>query len=102
MRFRVASPLATLLASAGVVQWLRRWLPKPKMGVRFPSPALSDRLLPGLLGAAVRAAHRGRHRCGEQVAAHAGVERAVLRAAGAARGARFVELLRGGTPLRAS
>src|SRR4051794_41012582 len=27
---------------AGVVQWLRRWLPKPKMGVRFPSPALSS------------------------------------------------------------
>ena len=27
-------------ASAGVVQWPRRWLPKPKMGVRFPSPAL--------------------------------------------------------------
>ena len=25
---------------AGVVQWLRRWLPKPQMGVRFPSPAL--------------------------------------------------------------
>ena len=25
---------------AGVVQWLRRWLPKPEMGVRFPSPAL--------------------------------------------------------------
>ena len=26
-------------ARAGVVQWLRRWLPKPEMGVRFPSPA---------------------------------------------------------------
>ena len=30
---------AKLAAPAGVVQWPRRWLPKPKMGVRFPSPA---------------------------------------------------------------
>src|SRR3954452_12556313 len=34
--------VGTVLSSgrAGVVQWPRRWLPKPEMGVRFPSPAL--------------------------------------------------------------
>ena len=37
---RVSARRVTLPIPAGVVQWLRRWLPKPKMGVRFPSPAL--------------------------------------------------------------
>src|SRR4051794_25734729 len=67
--------------SAGVVQWPRRWLPKPKMGVRFPSPAPPARrcgALPGLVGAAMRAADRGGHRRGEHVAAAAVVRRGVL------------------------
>src|ERR687895_1391400 len=46
--------------------------------------------LPGLLGAAVRAADGGRDGRLEGVAAHAGVERAVLGAAGAAGGADLV------------
>jgi hypothetical protein len=51
--------------------------------------------LPGLAGAAIRAADRGRHRGLERVAAPAGVERLVLRAAGAL-GAGLGALLCGG------
>ena len=56
------SASSTLLADAGVVQWLRRWLPKPKMGVRFPSPApiAARRRASG----APRARSRSRSRCG--------------------------------------
>src|SRR5918999_1203280 len=58
-----------------------------KNGGSIP-PARSDRrFLPGLLGAAVRAADGGRDVRLERVAAHAGVEGTVLGPAGTARGA---------------
>src|SRR3954447_6892957 len=68
-----------LLAPAGVVQWPRRWLPKPKMGVRFPSPALraASRPCDALATAHTFAAH---HRTREIVATRTAIEPVAARA----------------------
>src|SRR5688572_29036347 len=55
------------------------------MGVRFPSPALGGRRLPGLRRAAVRTARRRGHLARPGEAALAGVQRAILDPAAAPR-----------------